>query len=98
MAYLVFCTFDLKQGTASDYENAYADLASIGLSRVHKSDQGSDVVIPTTAAMGFFNGTGAVSIRTNICDRIEQAFRARRLKSEIFVVVGGDWAWGARTT
>lgn len=98
MAYLVFCTFDLKEASATDYQNAYADLAKIGLARVHKSDQGNDVVIPTTAAMGTFNGNSAGSVRNDICDRVQQAFKARRFTSEIFVVVGGDWAWGARTT
>lgn len=29
MAYLILWTFDLKQGSTSDYQTAYADLASI---------------------------------------------------------------------
>lgn len=98
MAYLVFCTFDLKNASARDYENAYADLAQLGLRKVIKSDQGNDVVIPTTAVMGTFQGASAVAVRDNIRDRITSAFRARRFNSEIFVVVGGDWAWGASTT
>lgn len=98
MSYLVFCTFDLKNASAQDYENAYADLNRIGLKKVIKSDQGKDVVIPTTSAMGFFNGTSAGTVRDDICSRVQTAFNARRFKSEIFVTVGGDWAWGARTT
>lgn len=98
MAYLVFCTFDLKNATSKDYENAYVDLAQLGLRKVVKSDQGHDVVIPTTAAMGTFNGDSAAVVRTDICDRVQAAFRARRFTSEVFVVVGGDWAWGGRTT
>src|SRR5437870_3218829 len=31
MSYFVVCTFDLKNATRTDYENAYADLANLGL-------------------------------------------------------------------
>ena len=77
MSYLVFCTFDLKRASSTDYQNAYADLEKIGLKKVHKTDQGSDVVIPTTAAMGAFNGTSAASIRSDIHKRVKAAFSAR---------------------
>ena len=46
MSYLVFCTFDLKNASAKDYENAYADLKALGLTKVQKSDNGGDTVIP----------------------------------------------------
>ena len=98
MTYLVFCTFDLKNASATDYQNAYTDLERMGLKKVHKSDQGGDVVIPTTAAMGEFNGTSAPAVRDDIRARVKAAFSARKFKSEIFVVVGGNWAWGAGTT
>jgi len=98
MSYLVFCTFDLKNATSTDYQNAYADLEKIGLKKVQKSDQGGNVVIPTTSAMGTFNGTSAASVRDDIRSKAQTAFSARRFKSEIFIVVGGDWAWGAGTT
>lgn len=98
MTYLAFCTFDLKNATSTDYQNAYADLDRIGLKKVHKSNQGSDVVIPTTAAMGEFNGTSAASVRDHVRSQVKAAFAARRFKSEIFVVVGGDWTWGTETT
>jgi hypothetical protein len=96
MSYLAFCTFDLKGASSKDYENAYADLSKMGLAKVHKSDHGTQVVIPTTAAMGTFDGSGAGAVRDHVCDRVEAAFRARRFSAEIFVVVGGDWAWGSR--
>lgn len=98
MSYLVFCTFDLRNASSQDYKTAYADLENIGLKKVHKSDGGGDVVIPTTAAMGTFNGSSAASVRNDIRDRVRAAFSARGFKSEIFVVTGGDWAWGAGTT
>lgn len=96
MAYLVFCTFDLKNASDSDYQNAYADLERLGLKKVYKSSQGNNVVIPTTAAMGEINGSSAVAVRDDICSKIESAFKARRFKSEIFVTVGGDWGMGSQ--
>ena len=98
MSYLVYCTFDLKNASAKDYENAYADLQRIGLAKVVKADEGQHVVIPTTSTMGFFTGNTAPAVRNDVRNSVQAAFRARLLKSEIFIVVGGDWAWGAGTT
>ena len=98
MSYLVFCTFDLKNASSKDYEIAYADLKEIGLAKVKKSDNGGDIVIPTTSVIGEFNGSSAVKVRDDIRARVKSAFQARKFKSEIFVVVGGDWALGATTT
>jgi len=98
MSYFVFCTFDLKGATSQDYQAAYADLEKIGLKKVIVSDQGNNVVIPTTATAGQFNGTSTGAVRDDIRNRVQNAFKARRFSSEIFVVVGGDWAWGAATT
>ena len=98
MSYLVVCTFDLKDASYQDYQNAYADLAQSGLKKVVLSDQGGKVVIPTTTVAGELNGTSAPSVRDYACDQVQKAFAARRFSSEIFVAVGGDWAWGGRTT
>lgn len=98
MTYLVFCTFDLKGASSQDYENAYYDLESIGLSKVQKTSQGGNTVIPTTSAMGEFNGSSAIAVRDDIRAKVKAAFAVRRFKSEIFVIVGGNWAWGATTT
>lgn len=98
MSYLVYCTFDLKNATSRDYDNAYADLQSIGLAKVVKGDGDKHVVIPTTSTMGYFTGASAGAVRDSIRSSVKSAFAARGLKSEIFVIVGGDWAWGAETT
>lgn len=98
MAYLVFCTFDLKNASGQDYQAAYADLEKFGLRKVQKADGGGHVVIPTTSVMGTFNGNSAAAVRDDVRTWVKNAFSARRFKSEIFVVVGGDWAWSATTT
>jgi hypothetical protein len=98
MSYLVFCTFDLKNASRQDYEAAYVDLKKLGLSKVVVSSKASEVVIPTTSVLGEFNGESASKVRDELRDRIQAAFRTRKFKSEIFVVVGGNWAWGAATT
>ncbi|WP_081499537.1 hypothetical protein [Polaromonas sp. CF318] len=98
MSYLVFCTFDLKNAGSGDYENAYADLQYLGLSRVHKNSLDGETVIPTTSVMGTYTGTSAQAVRDHIRAKIAEAFKTRRLTSEIFVVVGADGTWGATTT
>lgn len=94
MSYAVFCTFDLKNASNQDYKNAYADLENIGLKKIVAGSNGN-AVIPTTSVFGQFNGTSAASVRDDIR---QNAFKARGFTSEIFVLVGGDWAWGASTT
>lgn len=98
MSYFVTCTFDLKSGTGTDYQNAYADLRKIGLDGVILGDNGSKVVAPTTMTMGQFNGASALSVRDDILASVKGAFQSRGFSSEIFVTVGGDWSWGANTT
>ena len=98
MSYFVFCTFDLKSASSEDYQNAYADLEKMGLKKVMVSSQNSKVVIPTTSVAGEFNGTSAGSVRDDLVNRVQKAFAGRRFSSEIFLVVGGDWAWGSKTT
>lgn len=98
MSYLVFCTFDLKNASRQDYTTAYNDLAKIGLVKVHQGGDGGQAVIPTTAAMGFFNGAGAKAVVESVRDSVRAAFNARRFKSELFFTAGGDWAWVPATT
>ena len=98
MSYLTFCTFDLKQASSQDYQNAYKDLELLGLKKIIVADNGNNVVIPTTSAMGKLDGQSAGAIRDQILEKVKAAFNKRGFTSEIFVVVGGDWAWGATTT
>jgi len=98
MSYFVLCTFDLKNANRQDYENAYADLEELGLKRVIVGDQGGNVVIPTTTVTGPFTGANASAVRDFVREKVKKAFAARRFVSEIFVLVGDNWAWGGATT
>jgi len=98
MSYFAVCTFDLKNASYEDYQNAYADLANIGFYKQITSQKGTKITLPTTTTAGEFNGTSAASVRDDLIERAKKAFEARRFRSEIFVSVGGDWAWAHRTT
>lgn len=98
MSYLVFCTFDLKNASSKDYENAYSDLEKLGLVKIQKADNGNEIVIPTTSVMGRFNGSSVTSVRDDLRAKVQSAFKARNFKSEIFIITCGDWAWTAATT
>ena len=98
MSYFTVCTFDLENASYQDYQNAYTDLAALGLVRVIVADGGKKVVMPTTTTAGTFTGLNAGSIRDDLRSKVKQAFARRGFKSEIFISVGGDWTWGAATT
>ncbi len=94
MSYFSFCTFDLKDADYKDYQNAYADLAKLGLHKQITSDKGNKITLPTTTTAGEFNGTSAESVRDDLLEKVKRAFNTRGFKSEIFVSTCGDWAWG----
>lgn len=98
MSYLVSCSFDLKRASGDDYKNAYSDLEKIGLKRVVVSGSGGSFVVPTTMVIGELTGSSAVNVRDNILNLVKNTFKLRHFSSEIFVTVGGDWAWGVETT
>lgn len=96
MSYFVVVTFDIANGKAEDYETVYNEFAKIGLRRTLTYGQGNKIQLPTTTTAGEFNGQNAGSVRDDLCDKTQQIFTRNRLKGEIFVSVGGDWAWGHR--
>lgn len=98
MSYLAVLTFDLADATREDYDNAYSDVRDIGFSTTVRASSGKDIVLPTTTCVGEFNGADVGSVRDDLCTRVQRAFQTRGFKSEVFVAVGGDWAWGHRTT
>jgi hypothetical protein len=99
MTFAVFCTFDLKNASSTDYQNAYSDLETLGLKKVQVNGQGGNTVIPTTSVLGGWNGGSAAAVRDDVRTKIQALFKSRGFRSEIFVVVGGeDWTWGATGT
>src|SRR5262245_40345486 len=97
MPYQATCTFDLKNGSPQDYQNAYADLKALELNKVVVGTS-AEVVIPTTMTLGTFNGASAEAVRDHLREQVRQAFTRRRLRSEIFITVGLDGTWGSTTT
>ena len=99
MSYGVLCTFDLKNASSTDYQNAYAVLEKLGLRRAHDNSNRGKSVIPTTTVLGSYDGASAAAIRDNVRTKIKNAFTSLGLRSEIFVVVGGtDWTWGSENS
>ncbi|SYZ71960.1 conserved hypothetical protein [Candidatus Zixiibacteriota bacterium] len=98
MSYFAICSFDLKNASYQDYQNAYYNLRGIGLTHNLAADDGTTVQLPTTMIAGQLTATSASSLRDDLSDKIHRAFKTRGFTSEIFVAVGGDWAWGHRTT
>lgn len=98
MSYQVLCTFDLKNATSKDYDNAYHDLAILGLRKIHANSSGSNTVIPTTTVLGTYNGTSSTQVAQFVRSQVQKAFSARKFKSEIFIVAGENGTWAAITT
>jgi hypothetical protein len=96
MSYFVTVSFDLKNASSDDYETAYSELAKIGVHKILVSDSAIKVSLPTTTCAGTFTGSTPVSVRGFVAEKIQQAFQSQCLQGEIFVAVGGDWAWVRR--
>ncbi len=93
MGYLVTVSFDLSNASSEDYEVAYAELAFIGLYKQVLNGNGEALALPTTTCVGDFSGTSAESVRDHVRQQIDSAFNVHAFEYEIFVSVGGDWAW-----
>jgi hypothetical protein len=96
MSYFVTLSFDLKHASSDDYETACSELAKIGVHKILVSDSAIQVSLPTTTCAGTFTGSTAISVRDFVVTKSQQAFQAQGLQGEIFVAVGGDWAWVRR--
>ena len=96
MTYFASVTFDIKNGNSDDYQIVYAALAKIGFFTHITGGSGVPIQLPTTTCAGEFTAPSAVSARDDLTNRVEQIFLTNRLTGEVFVNVGGDWAWGYR--
>jgi hypothetical protein len=92
MSYLVFCVFDLKGANREDYLYAYMDLDGLGLRKTVSSEGLPPFELPTRAVMGMIEGRNIDDVRTAVGKRVQDAFKARGLRANFFIVVCGDWA------
>ena len=98
MTFLVFCVFDLKNGTREDYLYAYMDLAALGLRQTVKSDNGPSFKLPAAAVMGTFEGRSVDEVRSIVSRNVQGIFKARGLNGTFFLVASTDWACAGETT
>jgi hypothetical protein len=92
--YVVYCSFHLENASQLDYNNAFAGLDSLGLKRVVKGSSGSNYFLPGNSVLGVFQDQSSAALGTRVQQLIASAFTARKLKSEIFLLVGSaDAVW-----
>lgn len=97
MSYLAIVSFDIKNGDADDYDNVYKGFEAIGLKKTITPDKGEAIMLPTTTTAGEFTGQSAATVRDSLCTDTQAVFTRNNIHGEIFVAVGGGWAWGRRT-
>ncbi len=98
MSYLVFCVFDLKGAAREDYLYAYMDLATLGLRKLVKSENGPSFNLPVTAVMGTFDGRSVEDVRSIVGKKVQGIFRSRGLRGRFFIVASADWACAGEST
>lgn len=97
MSYFVTVSFDLKNAQWEDYERIYNAFAALGLKKQLNASNGNVVQLPTTTCAGEFNGASAGAVCDDLASRCKAAVEQLNLSGEVFVAVGGDWAWAHRT-
>jgi len=98
MSYFAILTFDLKNASADDYQNAYADLAGIGFFKTLQVEGGRMIQLPTTTTAGQFTGLDTQRVRDDLLEQVREVFSARGFHFEIFVSICENWAWGHSIT
>jgi hypothetical protein len=92
MSFLVFCVFDLRNANREDYLYVYMELASIGLRKIVKSENGPGFKLPSTAVLGTFEGESVDEVRSLVGKKVQAALEAHGLHGDFFVVASHDWA------
>lgn len=97
MQYQILCTFDLKNATTKNYDDAYKVLEKLGLNRVQAGTP-RDVVIPTTTVLGSrsFENTNSHNVAVSYRDVISKEFESLKLSYEIFITAGQNGSWAAK--
>jgi hypothetical protein len=101
MSFGVTVTFDIHNSEDADYDEITKLLESIKLYKSVKSDKNKIIDLPNNTYFGEFDSSQIKStgdLSGSIVNWIKKEFDRMDLRSNIFVAVGGDWAWGSRTT
>ena len=98
MSYFVHVTFDISNQTSGTDQALEGVLNEMGLYATIVGLSKKTLKLPANTFAGEFTGDGAGRIRDDLCTRIQDVFRSRGIKSDIFVTVGGNWAWGMRSS
>ena len=92
MSFLVLCVFDLRNAAREDYLHVYMELASLGLRKIVKSDNGPGFKLPSTAVLGTFEGQSVDEVRTLLGKKVQGILQSHGLSGDFFVVASADWA------
>ncbi|MDA3886871.1 MAG: hypothetical protein PF638_14885 [Candidatus Delongbacteria bacterium] len=101
MSFTVTVTFDIHNSEDVDYDEITKLLESIKLYKSVKSDKNKVIELPNNTYFGEFDSPqieSAGDLRDRVIDWIEKEFKKQNLSSNIFIVIGGDWALGCKTT
>lgn len=98
MSYLVTVTFDVENASSQNYTDITNSLQTLGLFTFIKAHDNRNIYLPSNTYSGEFNGISVEKIRNDVCERVQNVFLKLNIKGKIYVVVGGDWGWGIRTT
>ena len=86
-------TFDLHNAESEDYDKAYSSLSRLGFSKYVRSDKGNSIRLPASTCAGCFIYTKAGLLRKKLAMQVQQAFEKEDIVANVFIAVGGDWAW-----
>jgi hypothetical protein len=100
MSLLAIVTFDLHGAVPSEYPRVNRKLANLGLEkRLCRKGAETPTVLPAnTFARRYATKCkkDAPAVRNDLCENVRGAIASLGLRGNVFVAVGGPWAWGTR--
>lgn len=97
MSYLAIVTIDLEGAEWEDYDCVNTKFEAIGLYKEVTTSTEKKVQLPNNTYAGEFNADKSSELRDNLLDKAQNAFKACRVKGEIYIAVGTSWSWEKRT-
>ena len=95
MSYLVSVSFDIENASSDQYNQVKEELNDIGFSDTISGNAKVKVKLPDNTFAGEFEGSSSTKIRDDLRKQVKEIFKSLNLKAEIFIHVGGNWAWGS---